>query len=70
MSEMRCEKTYIIYGGGEAERFIFCNLDILQNIKFCIDKYRKEFHKIPICKLNEANLTGEYIIVAAGDENR
>ena len=66
------EKRYIIYGVGvEAERFVFCNSDILGKIKLCIDKNdRKEFYRIPVCKLNEinGNREDEQIIVAAGDE--
>lgn len=69
---MEKEKHYILYGvGAEAERFIFCNSDILGKIKLCIDKNnRKEFYGIPVRKLDEINCTrrDEQIIVAAGGE--
>ena len=55
---MEQKEEYILYGvGGEAERFVFCNSDILEKIKFGIDNNRKEFYKIPIYKLDEIELT-------------
>ena len=68
---MELKEEYILYGvGGAAERFIFCNGDILEKIKLCIDDNRKEFYKIPVYKLKEAevNRGGTQVIVAAGDE--
>ena len=35
---MEMKEEYILYGvGGEAERFLFCNNDMLEKIKFGID---------------------------------
>lgn len=68
---MEKEKRYILYGVGvEAEKFIFCNGDVLGKIKLCIDNNREEFYRIPVYKLSEMkdNWGGEQIIVAAGDE--
>lgn len=64
------DKEHILYGvGGEAERFIFSNPDMLEKIKFCIDNNRTDFYGIQVCRLSEAKLSGgERILVAAGDE--
>lgn len=71
---MSVEKDkYILYGiGGEAERFLYQNQDILKRISFCIDKNgSNSFYNLKVFKLDEVNLYDyletHHIIVAAGD---
>lgn len=64
---------YILYGiGGEAERFLYQNQDILNRIAFCIDRNdKKEFYNLDVYKLDAVNvcdsLGTHLILVAAGN---
>lgn len=65
---------YILYGiGGEAERFLFQNQGILQDIAFCIDRRSgKKFYGLNVCTLEDISVSDyaetHLMIVAAGDE--
>ncbi len=67
------KERYILYGiGGEAERFLYQNQDILGRISFCIDRNTfKNFYDLKVYKLDEINvcdyLETHHIIVAAGN---
>lgn len=61
-------KKYILYGTGwEAEKFLYENKNIQEEIIYCIDSYQSGFfHGIPIQILDDnLNIKGYYIIVAA-----
>lgn len=67
------KRRYILYGtGGEAERFLFQNQDILEDISFCIDQRRTEkFHNICVYSLDGVDIHDymetHCLIVAAGN---
>ena len=66
------KRRYILYGtGGEAERFLFQNQDILDRISFCIDRRNTgKFHGISVYSSDEVTLCDymetHCLIVAAG----
>lgn len=72
---MSNKQKYILYGaGGEAERFLFQNPNILPDISFCIDrKSEDKFYNLNVYQINDINVHDfvdtHCIVVAAGDED-
>lgn len=75
MEGLSNKHKYILYGtGGEAERFLFQNPNILPDIAFCIDKKNREkFYDLNVCQIDDVNVRDyigtHCIIVAAGNED-